>query len=99
MTPPVTGLSYYLLPGGMMAIARARTEGDWLMSNLEGRVALVTGSGQGIGHAVALELARRGATVVTNDVSGCCADDTLAEIRDRAGTGWRSRRTSATPRR
>ncbi len=57
------------------------------MSNLEGRVALVTGSGQGIGHAVALELARRGATVVTNDVSGCCADDTLAEIRDLGGDG------------
>jgi len=40
------------------------------MSDLTGRIAIVTGSGQGIGHAIALELARRGATVVTNDVSG-----------------------------
>ena len=57
------------------------------MSDLTGRIALITGSGQGIGHAVALELARRGATIVTNDVSGCCADDTLAEIKEMGGDG------------
>jgi len=57
------------------------------MSDLTGRIAIVTGSGQGIGHAIALELARRGATVVTNDVSGCCADDTLDEIRELGGDG------------
>ncbi len=57
------------------------------MSDLAGRIAIVTGSGQGIGHRVALELARRGATIVTNDVTGCCADDTLAEIRALGGDG------------
>ncbi|MFZ3342867.1 MAG: 3-oxoacyl-[acyl-carrier-protein] reductase [Terriglobales bacterium] len=31
--------------------------------NLEGRVALITGASQGIGHACALTLARRGATI------------------------------------
>lgn len=51
------------------------------MAELTGRVAIVTGSGQGIGYAVALELARRGAIVVTNDLSGCCAEDTLEEVR------------------
>ena len=35
---------------------------------LEGKVALVTGSGRGLGRATALELARRGAAIVVNDV-------------------------------
>ncbi|HML22169.1 MAG TPA: 3-oxoacyl-[acyl-carrier-protein] reductase [Aggregatilinea sp.] len=57
------------------------------MSNLSGRIALVTGSGQGIGHEVALDLAKRGATVITNDISGCCADDTLEEVRALGSDG------------
>jgi len=57
------------------------------MSELSGRIAIVTGSGKGIGHRIALELAARGATVVTNDVTGCCADDTLEEIRQMGGDG------------
>ncbi len=57
------------------------------MSDLSGRIAIVTGSGQGIGQRVALELAKRGATLVTNDITGCCADDTLAMIRDQGGDG------------
>jgi len=57
------------------------------MSELSGRIAIVTGSGKGIGHRIALELAARGATVVTNDVTGCCADDTLEEIRQLGGDG------------
>jgi 3-oxoacyl-[acyl-carrier protein] reductase len=36
-------------------------------STLEGRVAIVTGSGQGIGRAIALGLAQEGARVVTNN--------------------------------
>ncbi len=57
------------------------------MSDLAERIALVTGSGQGIGRAIALELARRGARIVTNDVTGCCADDTLALVRELGGDG------------
>lgn len=57
------------------------------MSDLNERVAIVTGSGQGIGKAIALELAQRGAIVVTNDISGCCADDTLAEVREHGSDG------------
>lgn len=57
------------------------------MSDFSGRIAIVTGSGKGIGHRIALELAAHGATVVTNDVTGCCADDTLDEIRQQGGDG------------
>jgi 3-oxoacyl-[acyl-carrier protein] reductase len=38
-----------------------------MSKNLEGKVAVVAGSGQGIGRAIALQLAREGAKVVTNN--------------------------------
>jgi 3-oxoacyl-[acyl-carrier protein] reductase len=57
------------------------------MSDLQGRIALVTGSGQGIGRQIALELAKRGATIITNDITGCCADDVLEEVRALGGDG------------
>jgi NAD(P)-dependent dehydrogenase (short-subunit alcohol dehydrogenase family) len=38
--------------------------------NYEGRVAIVTGAGGGLGRCHALELARRGAKVVVNDLGG-----------------------------
>ncbi|MGW5861179.1 3-oxoacyl-ACP reductase [Streptomyces sp. NPDC055239] len=48
--------------------------------SLEGRTAIVTGAGAGLGRAEALALAARGADVVVNDV-GPAADDVVAEIK------------------
>jgi 3-oxoacyl-[acyl-carrier protein] reductase len=48
-----------------------------------GKVALVTGSGRGIGKAIALKLAENGATLVINDVGDSApAEQTVAEIKN-----------------
>lgn len=58
------------------------------MKGFNERVALVTGSGRGIGRAIALELAGAGASVVVNDFGDSSpADGVVAEIKamDRQG--------------
>lgn len=49
------------------------------------RVAIVTGGGGGLGRAHSLELARRGATVVVNDISADAAQRVAAEIEAQGG--------------
>jgi len=56
-------------------------------TGLEGKVALVTGSGSGIGKAIALGLAGEGVDIVVNDVNEQNADGAVAEIR---GVGSRA---------
>jgi NAD(P)-dependent dehydrogenase (short-subunit alcohol dehydrogenase family) len=53
------------------------------MGALDGKVAIVTGAGRGVGRAHALELASEGASVVVNDVGG--ADDVVEEIAASGG--------------
>jgi len=53
------------------------------MQNLEdmtGKTAIVTGSGQGMGRAVAQALASRGANLVINDLDGALAERTAADM-------------------
>jgi NAD(P)-dependent dehydrogenase (short-subunit alcohol dehydrogenase family) len=56
------------------------------MGNLDGRVAIVTGAGAGIGAACARELAARGATVVVSDIDTPAAERVAAEIVAAGGT-------------
>ncbi len=69
------------------------------------QVAIVTGSGGGLGKSYALELARRGARVVVNDLGGApdgagrstrFADQTVKEISDSGGQAVASYDTVAT---
>ncbi|MFE4678267.1 SDR family NAD(P)-dependent oxidoreductase [Streptomyces sp. NPDC056721] len=50
------------------------------MGTMDGKVALVSGSGRGIGREVALKLAAEGAAVVINDLDKEPADETVADI-------------------
>lgn len=54
---------------------------------LNNSVAIVTGSGQGIGRAIALELAAAGAQVVVNDLGLDQAEETVKLIREAGGEG------------
>jgi len=74
--------------------------------SLEGKVAVVTGAGRGLGRAYVELLAERGARVVVNDlgtdVSGFGEDSTIAEqvadfIRSRGGEAIANGSNVSTP--
>jgi NAD(P)-dependent dehydrogenase (short-subunit alcohol dehydrogenase family) len=69
----------------------------------DGQVVIVTGAGQGLGRAYALDLGRRGAKVVVNDLAGLdspdgsAAEAVVREIEAAGGQAVASHHTVASP--
>jgi NAD(P)-dependent dehydrogenase (short-subunit alcohol dehydrogenase family) len=87
-----------------MALSSARNPQGEL--RFDGRAAVVTGAGRGLGREYALLLASRGASVVVNDIGGNLigdgadtgpADEVVAEIRAAGGTAVANTDSVATP--
>ena len=55
------------------------------MARFEGKIAVVTGAGGGIGSAISKRLASEGAHVVVTDMNGDLASTTVAEIAGEGG--------------
>jgi len=53
-----------------------------------GRVAIITGAGGGLGREYALALAAEGAAVVVNDINQAAADRTVADVVSQALKHW-----------
>lgn len=52
---------------------------------LTDRIATVTGAGRGMGEAIAMKLAEKGAAVVVSDINGAAAEQVAQKIKDMGG--------------
>src|SRR6266481_3608237 len=77
---PINLLCLFCLPCHTISRATpAQSKGASPMK-LEGRVALITGAGSGIGRAIAVRFAAEGARVIVNDVNAESAQKTVSEM-------------------
>ena len=63
------------------------------MDRLQGKVAIVTGAGQGIGRAIALAFASEGASVVIAELNherGLAVEREIREVEEEALSVWRA---------
>jgi NAD(P)-dependent dehydrogenase (short-subunit alcohol dehydrogenase family) len=58
-----------------------------MTSTLQGRIAIVTGAGRGIGRAIAIDLAARGARVVVSSRTASDLDEVLGQVRAAGSSG------------
>src|SRR5580700_8932890 len=90
----------------MAFIESTEETADMSQVRFDSRIAIVTGAGGGLGRAYALELAKRGASVVVNDLGGTfdgqgssnsMADKVVEEITQAGGKAVASYDSVSTP--
>ena len=67
------------------------------MSNFDGKVAIVTGGGSGLGEAIAKDLAARGVRVIVSDINMQGAERVVAEISGAGGSARAVQQDTAKP--
>lgn len=67
------------------------------MSKFQGKVAIVTGGGSGLGEAIGKDLAAQGASVVLTDIDRGAAERVAGEIRDAGGEASAIEQDTARP--
>src|SRR4029077_1561430 len=80
------------------ARARSRARGGDGMKSLDGKVVVITGAASGIGRALAVDVARRGALVAISDVDEAGLAETVVLVKSAGARGVRGDRLDVADR-